>query len=485
MKLTAANVRLHETRMDLFDVSPTSMWLEDYSALKQLFDQWRSEGVEDIRSHLEVDPQRVAQCSGSIRLLRVNTRTLSLYGAKSFEDLAGQLDAVFRDDMHTAHIDELVQLWSGSGRFESQTVNYSLDGRRLDLLLKGIVLPGHEQTWERVLVVIEDITPLETARRQLAESERYARGLFDQAPVSLWVLDFSVIRKLLGELHGRGISDFRTFTDVHPEFVQRCMSEVAVLDINHHTVGLFKATNKAAVLSQLDDIFRDEVLGSFRELLIGLWAGDLLQQRELKVHALDGSRLYTHMQFWVVPGHEAQWDLVLIALTDITARKKAENYLEYLGQHDVLTGLKNRAFYIDELERLRRKGRYPVTAIVIDLNDLKLVNDELGHAAGDALLRRTGEVILKAIDKPTQAARTGGDEFVILLAGADAAEGQKLIDDLEKLVDLNNQYYVAVPLSLSVGMATCHSADGLDDMLRRADLAMYENKRQSARPPRG
>lgn len=453
------------------------MWLEDYSELKRLFDQWRSEGVEDIRRHLMADPRRIAQCSRSIRLLRVNPRTLDLYGARSFEELSNSLDTVFRDDMHTGHIDELEQLWSGSGRFESQTVNYTLDGRRLDLLLKGVILPGHEHDWDRVLVVIEDISPLETARRRLADSERYARGLFEQAPVSLWVLDFSAVRKLLGEVRDRGITDFRAFTDVHPRFVQRCITEVVVLDVNHHTITQFKADGKPRLLANLEQIFRDEILGSFRELLIGLWAGDLFQQRELSTHALDGSRLYNHMQFWVVPGHETRWDLTLVALTDITARKKAENYLEYLGQHDVLTGLKNRAFFMDELDRLRRRGRYPLTAIVIDLNNLKVVNDELGHAAGDTLLRRAGEVIQKAVEKAGHAARTGGDEFIILLPGADEDAGQALIDDVQKLVELNNQYYVAVPLSVSIGMATCLSADGIDEMLKQADLAMYEQKR--------
>ena len=477
MKITIANASPEDARMDLFDVSPISMWLEDYSELKSLFDEWRAQGVEDIRNHLRADPRRIAQCSGCIRLLRVNPRTLELYGAGTFQELADQLDAVLRDDMHTAHIDELEQLWSGSGRFESQTVNYTLDGRRLDLLLKGVVLPGHEQSWDRVLVIIEDITELETARRLLAESERYARGLFENAPVSLWVEDLSEIRKLLEDLRHRGITDFRTFTDVHPEFIERCQHEVRVLDVNHHTLSLFKAPDKPTLLARLDEVFREDTRGHFREQLIGLWEGIIFQQREVTNYTLDGNALYNHMQFWVVPGHEAEWDLALVALTDITARKKAENYLEYLGQHDVLTGLKNRAFFTDEVERLRRKGMYPITAVVLDLNNLKEVNDEMGHGAGDGLLRRTGEVIAKAIDKPSQASRTGGDEFIILMTGADEADGQFLIDNIEKLIALNNQYYTNMPLSLSIGMATCRSPEGMDDMLRRADLAMYEKKR--------
>src|SRR5690606_3251710 len=404
MKIPSANVMATEARLDLFEVSPTSMWLEDYSELKNIFDQWRAEGVTDLREHLLTDPSRIARCSASIRLLRVNARTLKLYGAASFEELASRLEDVLRDDMHTAHIDELEQLWTGQGHFQSQTVNYSLDGRRLQLLLKGVVLPGHQEQWDRVLVVVEDITELEQAKERLAASEKYARGLFDNAPVSLWVTDFSMIRTLLEELRHHGIVDFRSFTDVHPEFVERCLSEIRVVDVNRHTLTMFKAPDKAALLGRLDDVFAEDMLPQFREQLIDLWDDVLFQQREIITHALNGDKLYNHMQFWVAPGHEARWDHALTAITDITARKKAENYLEYLGQHDVLTGLKNRSFFTDELERLRRKGPFPITAVVLDLNNLKDVNDELGHAAGDALLRRTGEVIGKAIDKPMQAA---------------------------------------------------------------------------------
>ena len=479
MKITAADPNATESYSELFEISPTSMWLEDYSELKSLFDQWRAEGVEDLRSHLLADPERIALCSGCIRLLRVNARTLSLYGARSFQELADQLESVLRDEMHTAHIDELEQLWSGAGRFQSQTVNYTLDGRRLDLLLKGVVLPGHQQSWDRVLVVVEDITELESARRRLAASEEYSRGLFEHAPVSLWVADYSAIRRLLTELRQRGIIDFRTFTEVHPEFIERCYSEIEVLDINHHTLTLLKAPNKATVLTRLNEVFREDMRYQFREQLIDLWEGVIFQQREITAYAFDGNTVHTHLQFWVAPGHEARWDQVLLAFTDITARKKAENYLEYLGQHDVLSGLKNRAFFTDEVERLRRKGSYPLTAIVLDLNNLKQINDEFGHAAGDSMLRRCGEIISQSVEKPCQASRTGGDEFIILMPGSGEQDGQRLMEDIEKLIVINNQYYATQqPLSVSMGMATCASAEWLDEMLRRADLAMYEKKRE-------
>ncbi|WP_035058656.1 sensor domain-containing diguanylate cyclase [Andreprevotia chitinilytica] len=463
--------------IDFFDVTPTSLWLEDYSKLYDLFETWRAQGVADLRRHLEEDPRRIAACSACIQVLKVNQRTLSLYGARSFDELAANLDLVLRDDMLEAHLDELLQLWNGKLAFQSKSVNYTLDGRRLDILLKGVILPGHEARWDGVLVAVDDITELEDARRRAIASDQYARGVFEYAPVSLWVENFQSVKHLLDDVRAQGITDFRTFTDVHPEFVERCMAEIQVLDVNHYTLGLFKAADKAALLGRLPEIFRDDMRAHFREQLLDLWDGRLFQQREVVNYGLDGEVINVHLQFSVFPGHEKNWDLVLLALTDITARKKAESYLEFLGKHDVLTKLKNRSFYVDELNRLERKGPFPVTVIMIDLNDLKTVNDQLGHAAGDALLRRAGEVLIKAVDKPLHAARIGGDEFALLLPGADTRAGEMLMDNIRQLIELNNQFYTGPALSLSMGCATCHNGERLESALRQADAAMYEDKR--------
>jgi len=467
-----------EVLPDLFDATPTSLWLEDYSQLRALFDRWRGQGVTDLRSFLAQDKTRVAECSACIRLLRVNQRTLSLYAADSFEQLSERLDEVLRDDMFEAHLDELEQLWKGKNAFQSTTVNYALDGRRLDILLKGVILPGYESTWERVLVAVDDITALEDARRRAKASEKYARGIFEQAPVSLWVEDFSIIKTLLDEIREQGILDFRTFTDVHPEFIDRCMAEIRVLDVNRYTLFMFNAPDKQNLLTRLPEIFRDEMRPYFRQQLLDLWEGRLFQQREVVNYSLENKRLHVHMQFSVFPGYERDWGMVMLALTDITARKKAEAYLEYLGKHDVLTGLKNRTYYVDEVNRLERKGALPITAIMIDLNNLKETNDKLGHTVGDALLRRAGEVLSKAVDKAFQAARIGGDEFALLLPGVDQEGGKGMLESIRKLVELNNQFYTGPKLSLSMGMATCQAGGRLEDTLRDADLSMYEDKRR-------
>ncbi|SEQ85552.1 diguanylate cyclase (GGDEF) domain-containing protein [Faunimonas pinastri] len=481
MQLHDASPRAGDARRsddaEMFDLAPVSLWLEDYSGIRIQLEEWRRAGVTDLRAFLEADDARVRACSSRIEILKVNRRTLAMYEATDIRHLVENIGRILSKDMLKTHIEELVQLWEGKSEFNSHTVNYTLSGARLDIQLKGAILPGHEEKWDRVLVAIEDVTGRETATRKLAQSDAYARGLFEHSPISLWVEDFSGVKTLLDEVRERGISDLRVFTDVHPEFIERCMAEIRVLDINRHTVELFGAESKPALLKRLRDIFRDRMIQPFREQLVDLWDGKLFQRREVVNYSLAGDELHLHMQFSVLPGHERDWSLVQVALTDITARKRAEAYLEFLGKHDVLTKLYNRSFYVDELNRLERKGPFPVSVAVIDLNGLKAANDQLGHGAGDALLRRAGEVLNEVVERPCHAARIGGDEFALLMPGVGEEEMSVLVETIDKLVAINNQFYSATELSLSIGTATAEPGERLEAVVKRADLAMYQAKR--------
>jgi diguanylate cyclase (GGDEF)-like protein len=246
--------------------------------------------------------------------------------------------------------------------------------------------------------------------------------------------------------------------------------------VNRQTLEMFGAASKDLLLNNLGRVFRDEMEESFGEQLQDLWEGKLTQHREVVNYALSGDAVYIHMQFSVLDGHRDDWGLVLLSLVDITARKKAEAYLEYLGKHDVLTQLRNRAFYVEELNRITRKGPWPLSVITIDLNGLKVVNDEQGHAAGDALLRRVGEVLAKTVDASACAARIGGDEFTILMPGTDERGAQALLERIASVVELNNQFYSGQPLSLAIGVASCTSGDQVEATLHKADQAMYQEK---------
>lgn len=460
----------------MFDLAPVSLWLEDFSLLKQFFEGLRASGVTDLRAHLRRFPELVAQGAASIRVLQVNRKTLELFGATDLPQLLAGLGQIFRGDMLDRVLEEWSQLWAGRVEFVNQTINYTLDGRRLEVLVRARILQGHEASWDRVMVSLEDVTDVSANLARLTRSERYARDLFEHSPVSLWVEDFSAVKRLLDDARLQGIVDFQTFLRVHPDFVTRCMQEIRVIDVNQLTLQMFGAESKPHLLGQLSRVFRGEMVDSFSDQLADLWQGRLVQQREVVNYALGGEQLHIHMQFSVLDGHEKDWSLVLVSLVDITARKKAEAYLEYLGKHDVLTGLRNRAYYADELNRLARKGPWPVSVLVIDLNGLKRINDDEGHGAGDALLRRAGEVLTKAVDAPGCAARIGGDEFAVLLPASDARAAQALRERIGSMIELNNQFYNGRPLSLSIGQACCQEGDSLDAAVLRADQEMYREK---------
>ncbi|MAK30793.1 MAG: histidine kinase [Acinetobacter sp.] len=462
----------------IFDLAPIPMWLEDYSQIKIQFDLWRSQGVVDLKAFLSEDLERVRSCAHKIKVIKINQKTLDLFEASSQQELCSQLHQIFQQDMLHSHLYELVDLWDGKAQFSSQAVNYTLSGKRLDIQLHGQILPGYENCLSRVLLTTEDVTNYQNALRLEEKNRRLAESRFNYSPTSLWVEDFTRVKMRLDQLRDIGIDDFRTFLDVHPEFVNQCVEDILILDVNQATLDLFQAPDKDTLLKNTHKIFAKEMASTFREQLIELWKGNIHHQREAINYALDGSIRNVLLQFTVFPGYEHNWSVVQVALTDITARKKAENYLEYLGKHDVLTKLHNRSFYTEEINRLERSIVRPVSCIFLDMNGLKDVNDHLGHDAGDDLLRRVGHILTQAIQQTSYtASRIGGDEFVILMPGTEETAVMQILQTIYELLNIDNQFYSSQPISIAIGYATTQHNESIEDMLKRADQDMYKKKR--------
>jgi diguanylate cyclase (GGDEF)-like protein len=161
-------------------------------------------------------------------------------------------------------------------------------------------------------------------------------------------------------------------------------------------------------------------------------------------------------------------------------RKKAEEKLAYLAQYDPLTGLANRALFHDRLEQaLARAGRDGdmIALMFVDLDRFKAVNDTLGHAGGDALLREVGRRIEGRVRNSDTVARLGGDEFAIILEGpSDAGNVARVAEDLVR--SLSTPFVSSgheVPVAASVGIAVWPPS-GEDALLKDADAALYRAK---------
>jgi diguanylate cyclase (GGDEF)-like protein/PAS domain S-box-containing protein len=173
--------------------------------------------------------------------------------------------------------------------------------------------------------------------------------------------------------------------------------------------------------------------------------------------------------------------------TDLTAAKEAERRIHELAYFDYLTGLPNRRLLIDELSRIlprcARSGQFGAL-LFIDLDNFKLLNDTLGHDAGDTLLREVAARLRATVRASDHLARLGGDEFVVVLEGLGTSEGEaiiearmvgaKLLEALARPRALGARPSVSTP---SIGVVTFGAgAHSVDQLLRHADLAMYRAK---------
>jgi diguanylate cyclase (GGDEF)-like protein len=310
----------------------------------------------------------------------------------------------------------------------------------------------------------------------IEEAGDHFEKLFEFAPISLWEEDFSGIRKFFDGLQVDGVADLDDYLNTHSEEIERNMRRIRVTRVNRETLKMFGAASEDELLHRLDRIFRDEMLLHFRAQLMALWNGDVEWSGESVNYRLDGEPLNIRLRWRVLPGRHSSWDCVMISIENITVLKQAEEYLRYLGTHDVMTGLYNRAFFEETLLDLETHRQDPVAMIVIDVNNLKPTNDRHGHQAGDKLIRRTAEVLRAGAGEDHITARIGGDEFAIILPGARLADAYELIERLQSLVVVNNKFYREPELSLSLGAAVSEAGLSLEKVISLADDEMYRNK---------
>jgi len=162
---------------------------------------------------------------------------------------------------------------------------------------------------------------------------------------------------------------------------------------------------------------------------------------------------------------------------DVTEQKQREDRLVYTSTHDTLTGLYNRTYFEEEMEKAQASNAWPISIIVIDMDDLKIINDRLGHSAGDDLLRQTAKILRAALRPWDIVARFGGDEFVVLLPSVTYEAGQEILGRIRGIFEQHNKTSSDSPLQISLGLATGEGNIALIEIFNRADAAMYLDKK--------
>ncbi|MGL5151689.1 MAG: sensor domain-containing diguanylate cyclase/phosphohydrolase [Clostridium sp.] len=160
---------------------------------------------------------------------------------------------------------------------------------------------------------------------------------------------------------------------------------------------------------------------------------------------------------------------------NINYRKQFEEELYRLSYTDNLTGLYNRTYFIDRIEKLFKKEYLPLSIIMGDINGLKIINDSLGHLEGDQLLSKISNIILSSTRKCDYVFRWGGDEIIILMPNSNEHVCQNLIDKIYKKCEAYPSQ--KIPLSIALGSSVITSLNtNIDDALKIAEDKVYRNK---------
>jgi|GEM_PF-827127 len=176
-------------------------------------------------------------------------------------------------------------------------------------------------------------------------------------------------------------------------------------------------------------------------------------------------------------------DQVIAVIHNITEHKQLEEHLRYLCFHDILTGIYNRSFFEEERKRLNTKRQLPLSIIMGDVNGLKLVNDTLGHLAGDELLIHAANILKENCRKEDIICRWGGDEFAVLLPQTDQDNAERICNQLREACKKTEKE--SMPVSFAWGVATRERIDQeFDLVLRDAEGLMYQDKLQNSRNTR-
>jgi len=232
-----------------------------------------------------------------------------------------------------------------------------------------------------------------------------------------------------------------------------------------------------AELTHPDDLAAD--IAQFERILAGEIEEYFLEKRFVRKN---GEIVFTDLSVGCVRKEDGSVDYVLALLSDITQRKQAEAELKYFAHHDPLTGLPNRLLFQQHFHFIKAQADRlgsKIALLFIDLDNFKAINDTLGHAAGDGLLKEAASRLLECVRESDALNRHGGDEFLMAVSGLDTAEAitsvlLKILDVMQLPIKIEEQ---EISLSVSIGVAI-YPDDGVEfrTLLQNADTAMYQAK---------
>jgi PAS domain S-box-containing protein len=249
-----------------------------------------------------------------------------VFGYTADEAIGQHISLIIPPERLAEEEDVLARLRRGESIDHFETVRRAKDGRRVDISLTVSPIKGADGRVVGASKVARDITERRLSEEALAQSRLRYQRIFETAGVSIWEEDFSHVRAELERLRAAGVRDFAGYFRQRPEEVERFIRLVKIVDVNETTVRMFGAPDKAMLLESLTTIFDEGKRDVFGDELVAIAEGRPRFEAESVLRTLRGERLDVLVSITLPPPGEPA-DSVLVALTDITLRKRAEQAL--------------------------------------------------------------------------------------------------------------------------------------------------------------
>lgn len=384
-------------------------------------------------------PDAVSVLDESGRILEINPAFCRLFGYSREEATGRRITDLLGDGDLNGDIEGNLQRILREGYMEAETVRKAKDGTLRHVSVRGVTVDWTKGT-RGLYAIYRDMTEQREAFRNLRKEKIHWENLFLHSPLAIALIDEEdrFIR-----VNGRFEELFEYGND---ELVGRFVNRV---------LAPGNAYEDACHISRLAHQGVVDGLERKRRRKDGTWIDVAIIGHPFEVEGK--RRTYAMYQ-------------------DISERKRVQERILYLGQHDGLTGLYNQVYLEGELNRLDRSDFLPLGIIMIDVNKLKLVNDAFGHLEGNRLLERTAELFRDHCRATDIYGRWGGDEFLLMMPQSGVSVVRTVRDRLRRVLR-EDPDGAGIPLSVSVGMAVKEDIrQSLKDVRKQAEEDMYRDK---------